>query len=405
MLAIFSVGRQLGMLQIFEKLAQIYDDLSKSFPKLDHNPCGKCDKLTVCCRADVIASHNISGLELTYLHHVYPEKDINAFKEFILRKKDTNGNLIHIHCPFYSKTENGCMVYKARPFSCRLFGPYFMDNTSVPAYCGFKNIGKYFKRLDYFVVVPEARAFSELKTLFYSRWSNEQGVHLKGVETKPVPGAGAVNDDELLLESGDPFTRGKILHNKGRYEEALAEYLKAKEACEGMASYHLHLACLYQDMGKNEEAIISYNNVFLLDPENPYVPLKLGLLYEMAGRTREAIVAYRKAISLNPKNSIAHGSLGFLHLDRKEMLQAVEHLTQAVSIDHTNGYYFYGLGYGLTALGRFKEARDVLLKSIKLQPMKSGYMTLAFVTEQLGYHEEANNLRCQAQMLKEETPV
>lgn len=381
---------------IFAKLGAIYKKLSASFPKLSYNPCQACNEDIVCCRADVIFSHVVSGMELVYLQKLYPDKDIDAFRDFIKRKKDSEGNLVHIHCPFYSKNENGCAVYNGRPLSCRLFGPYFLEKTEVPVYCGFKDIGKVFKRGELYQTIPGAKEFVDIKTLFYSRFHETSGV-----QTIEESKEEHEQIELSCMESGDPFILGKLLHNKGRYEEALIEYIKAQDEHSNSPAYYLHLACLYQDMGKDDEALASYNKVLEFDPENPYVPFKIGILHELAGRTGEAIISYRRAISLNPSNAIAHGSLGFLLLEQKEIPLALEHLTKATSLDPSNGFYFFGLGLVFAASDKLEEAKEALIKSVNLNPLKEGYLLLASVMERLGDDKSALLFREKAQQIKD----
>ena len=94
--------------------------------------------------------------------------------------------------------------------------------------------------------------------------------------------------------------RGVVLHNLGRYEEALASYDKALEL---KADYHNawdNRGTALGNLGRYEEALASYNKALELNPDYHIAWNNRGVVLDKLGRNEEAIASYDKALKLKP---------------------------------------------------------------------------------------------------------
>jgi tetratricopeptide (TPR) repeat protein/predicted Ser/Thr protein kinase len=156
---------------------------------------------------------------------------------------------------------------------------------------------------------------------------------------------------EPFLEDG----MGTLLANLKQYDEALAHYRRALQtvAEHNAAHIHDHISYLYEEQGKNAEALEESRLSLALSerfygPEHPtaaFDHLGIGTNLDALGRYQEALVEERRALAiwekaLGPENTHAgdcHTDIGVAlsHLGRKE--EAVRELKLAIAIGEKLG--------------------------------------------------------------------
>jgi len=92
---------------------------------------------------------------------------------------------------------------------------------------------------------------------------------------------------------------GRLLHELGRNDEALAVYLDATEQVGADALLHFNLAVLLDDLDRKADAIAAYQAALRADPRLADGHYNLSLLYEEQGHAREALrhmAQYRRLV-------------------------------------------------------------------------------------------------------------
>ena len=86
------------------------------------------------------------------------------------------------------------------------------------------------------------------------------------------------------------------------------------------------------------------------------------------GQLKDAEISFRKAGELSPDDPLPIYSLGVLSEQQRKFSEAIEFYKRSVEIDpkFENGYF--NLAAMLANLGRFAEAKSMLLKLLELNP-------------------------------------
>ena len=103
---------------------------------------------------------------------------------------------------------------------------------------------------------------------------------------------------------------GLLLETLGRFDEALAERLRAVELDPLSLQFNTSVAVLLHRMGRREEAIARFRRTLELESEFTGAHLGLGQALLMSGRTGEGMVALRHAVSLS-NDALSHAILGY----------------------------------------------------------------------------------------------
>jgi tetratricopeptide (TPR) repeat protein len=166
------------------------------------------------------------------------------------------------------------------------------------------------------------------------RWAAESGQYLLAFEGDPDAGslrviepapahaavrAEAVDDDALERRdsaaalraydaaiAADPervdarINKGRLLHELGRYEEAVRTYLDALQSGVHDALLHYNLGVLLDDLDRKPQAQKAYEAALSLDPRMADAHYNLALLCEELDQPREAIrhmAQYRRLVA------------------------------------------------------------------------------------------------------------
>jgi len=110
---------------------------------------------------------------------------------------------------------------------------------------------------------------------------------------------------------------GMAYQRKGWNKEAIEQLeIALEEADKGErlgAGVRFHLADLYVQEKRYEEAIKTYKKIIELDKRNETAYLHLANCYQLAGLNKEAAETYHRLLEINPKSYEAHYNLGTLY--------------------------------------------------------------------------------------------
>lgn len=152
-----------------------------------------------------------------------------------------------------------------------------------------------------------------------------------------------VRDDEVddLLErsrmsprSADLAIQSGIACLKNmRYREAKAALERAYELGENPQRAAIALACLYDELGRSEQALQQLSIAQAHDPDDPALAFALGSLYERREEATLAVRSYRRALETCPTLRNAHERLAAIALLRGHFDQAIAAYEILVDLD------------------------------------------------------------------------
>jgi len=191
--------------------------------------------------------------------------------------------------------------------------------------------------------------------------------------------AGRVSEALAELERGiERFPNDATLFNSygsycfraGRYEQAITAFHRVLEIDPYFTDAHNGLGVTYMEQkeyGRSESAF----RKALEDPAYPtphFLYLNLGLLYDEQGRNDEAITAMRKSVGIDPKFFKAHFHLASALDGVGQLIEAVREYEVAEPAFRNDGEYWYRRGFAYYRLGENGKARDSLLRVRSIAP-------------------------------------
>jgi serine/threonine-protein kinase len=162
-------------------------------------------------------------------------------------------------------------------------------------------------------------------------------------------------------------TIGELRRQTGRYQEAVASFLRVLSQQPNNADAVLGLAETYKAAGDLENAEASYKRAIGLQPNFWGGYNKLGAFYYVQGRYEDAIPQFRKVTQLVPDNQRGYNNLGgtYQRLGRYEDAVRVF----SVSIKRApSGQAWSNLGTSHYFVGRYAEAAQAFEKAVELSP-------------------------------------
>ncbi len=172
----------------------------------------------------------------------------------------------------------------------------------------------------------------------------------------------------------------------------------------GYATAHLYRGIHLLNRGRFDEAVAQFAQARTLDPLSAPVHMQLGRAYVSARRPEQAIPALRAAVELNPEFTAAYLQLGDAYLQRGDPGAALAAFRRAAALN--GGRDSAQIAYALAVTGRRDEAErllSALLTASRLRylppiPVAKAYAALgdadaAFRWLERGYEERAAQMR------------
>jgi tetratricopeptide (TPR) repeat protein len=193
-----------------------------------------------------------------------------------------------------------------------------------------------------------------------------------------------------------------VLDQRGRIDEAIAEYEKAIELNPDFNWPRAGLCAVYFKQGKPDLAIAECQRAINRNPNDAKPHDLLGQALSLCGRTGQAIREYETAVALEPNVAEFENNLAWMLVTCPETglrnpSRAVELARSAVDRAKDTPGYWNTLGVSLYRIGDWQGAISALEKSIALQSYTSfdGYF-LAMAQAQLGQRDAARRQYDQA---------
>ena len=183
---------------------------------------------------------------------------------------------------------------------------------------------------------------------------------------------------------------GLIAYRRGAFEDAAGHIARAIAESGGTSAHHANLGLALRALGRNDEALESYEKAIELDPVNATALNDMGNLLADLGRAGDAVHSYLGAIEADPSSALAYHNLGVALKGLGRLREAAESHLRAIDIRPRYADAMDGLGAALSEQGDMAAARDAFEGAIEAEPGHAGALAnLASLFEETNRLAEA----------------
>jgi tetratricopeptide (TPR) repeat protein len=183
---------------------------------------------------------------------------------------------------------------------------------------------------------------------------------------------------------------GLFFRARGRYDLALTEFARGREAAPLDAQLPLQEGLTYFSMGKRREAEARFQAALALDPVLSDAWLGLAYLHNTPAARPQAIAEAQRFCRLRPRASEGHALLARLDLDAGQPAQALAEGRAATQARPADYAAWFALGTAQAATGDVAGAIKSLARAAALNPsFAPAQFELGRLSLQQGRREEA----------------
>lgn len=181
--------------------------------------------------------------------------------------------------------------------------------------------------------------------------------------------------------------------NKVLSAEKQAASLDSEENQEAKNLYEKGLKLYYE---RNfEEALILFNQVLILEPQNYQALNSKGATYAFQGRYSEGISLIQQALQIKPEFVYAHFNLGLAYELTGNYEKSIEAYKEAIKLDEKDVWSYYGIASIYGRKGDVEKVVEWLRPAIALDPEVK-----AAAREEKDFNPVKNDPRFQSLMSK-----
>jgi Flp pilus assembly protein TadD len=169
---------------------------------------------------------------------------------------------------------------------------------------------------------------------------------------------------------------------------ALLNFQKSIEL-EPRCEIYADLGLIHDQLGREDQARLSYERGIALDAGCPEARLNLAAMLVEDGEYREAAEHFRAAIRVAP-SALAHTGLGFVLSQVGELPEAVAEHRQALKLRPDLAQAHSNLGLALARQGELSQAALAYRRAAAIDPRVPTYYSLAGILRTIGRDEEAD---------------
>jgi eukaryotic-like serine/threonine-protein kinase len=136
----------------------------------------------------------------------------------------------------------------------------------------------------------------------------------------------------------------------------------------GLVDAHLGLAAVFDQTGDEQGELRELAQALSLDPSNPKILVLQAQVYSRLNRWDDAEKTFHRALKDHPNYWLAYNELGFCFHGQAKYQQAIQAFLAASVAAPQNAMVLGNLGGEYVEVGKFAEAREVLKKSLALNP-------------------------------------
>jgi tetratricopeptide (TPR) repeat protein len=201
------------------------------------------------------------------------------------------------------------------------------------------------------------------------------------------------------------LSSGVGYYQDGKYDAAAREFQRAislSPQSENTLNAYDYLAMTFLKLGKNKEAIKTYQSALRLSPNRDDFLNKLGNIFTEEGNIDQAIKSYQSALRIEPRSTAYLYSLGQAYLAKGSIDDAKSQFEKIIRFAPGEYGGYYGMGQAYYQEGIYEKAIEQFKKVISLKEgFFSVYADLGYAFTDLGRIDEAYE---QANFLQDKDP-
>jgi tetratricopeptide (TPR) repeat protein len=186
---------------------------------------------------------------------------------------------------------------------------------------------------------------------------------------------------------------GNALADRGKLDDAIAQFRQALEIAPGYAVAHYNLGNALARRGRPVdvvEAIAHYQDALQFKPDYAEAHSNLGEVLAGRGEAKDAIAHYRQALQIKPDYAEAHNNLANALAERGDVDDAIGHYRRALETKPDFAAAHNNLGCALAGRGQFDAAIAHYRQALEIEPdYAEAHFNLAEVLAGQGQFDEA----------------
>jgi serine/threonine protein kinase/Flp pilus assembly protein TadD len=172
-------------------------------------------------------------------------------------------------------------------------------------------------------------------------------------------------------------------------QQAKAAVSAAKNLNSQLPEVQLAIGDFHLRTGSYSDAVLAFQRVLELDPEDVDAYLGLGKAYDFQGETDKAEQAFRHAVQISPVCWSCFNSFGIFFNGHARYREAIEAWRRVTELTPDNVWGYMNLGAAYFNIGQFEQANEYFRRALKLAPDNDTvYSNLGTVSFFLGLFEE-----------------
>jgi tetratricopeptide (TPR) repeat protein len=156
---------------------------------------------------------------------------------------------------------------------------------------------------------------------------------------------------------------------------------------------HFSLGSIFLKAEKPEEALIHFNNGFVINPNNPDAHTNLGIVLSKLGRYQEAVEHFKKAVELMPTYAYVYNDAGRIWMDMNKPHESIPYFEKSLQIKPDDAEIQALMGLALIRSGSLPESIPYFQKALQLndpdQDRAGVYANLGLVFFSIGQTDTA----------------
>jgi len=199
-------------------------------------------------------------------------------------------------------------------------------------------------------------------------WVSEGFTHLQAGNLEAARATFAKVLHEQPDHADALYLSGVIASNDGRNQEASELILRAIASDKSIAAFHVTLANVFIALGRENEALASYERALALEPDNAQALSEQAYTLHKVGRSEEALAPLRRALNLEPTAVQMQYNLATICQFLGRLDEAAEVYRATLALDPAFADAGNNLGAILHAQGRLEEAIACFKQTLERRP-------------------------------------
>ncbi|WKA56830.1 tetratricopeptide repeat protein [Planococcus shenhongbingii] len=167
--------------------------------------------------------------------------------------------------------------------------------------------------------------------------------------------------DQLPSDIPVQITHGLIQYETGAYEKALERFRKLAEEEPDDEFFVYQMGCCQQQLGKDGEAIKSFEQSIQMDPNQPYPYLRIAEIHMDAEAWPRALKILDKGIGMVETPDVLHVYRGHVSMEQQKFNAAETEYRKALELDPKDFFAVTHIAHALIKQQRFMEASEWMM--------------------------------------------